>query len=107
MISVPLRLAVTAASAVLAGALLAGCGDGTNCSVDGCTVTFDRGVDASTSVLGVDVKLVGVKDNQVTVEAAGEQVEVPIGDTEAESNGLSFHVKEVTADKVVLKVTKN
>jgi hypothetical protein len=112
MTSLPLRLAVSAVSATLAGVLLTGCGgDGsdTDCSLDACVVTFDRGVDAETSILGVNAKLVGVRDNQVTVNVADQDINVPIGssETEAESNGLHFRVQEVTDSKVVLKVSRN
>jgi|tagenome__1003787_1003787.scaffolds.fasta_scaffold20867523_1 hypothetical protein len=112
MTSLRVRLAVCAVSATLASALLTGCGgDGvdTDCSLAACTVTFDRGVDAQTSILGVNVKLAGVRDNQVTVNVAGQDVDVPIGSTEAEaeSNGLHFRVQEVTDSTVVLKVSRN
>jgi hypothetical protein len=111
MTAFPVRVAVSAASAVLAAALLAGCGgDGSNvdCSLDSCDVTFDRGVDANASILGVDVELVGVQNDQVTVKVADQQINVPVGDAsgQTEAGGLRFDVQEVTDSKVVMKVSK-
>src|SRR3954452_2486848 len=64
MIPVPLRLAVSAAGILLAGTALIGCGGGddsdVSCSLDNCTVTFDRDPGAEASILGVDVKLAEV-----------------------------------------------
>jgi hypothetical protein len=107
----PARVALSAASAALAAVLLAGCGgDGSDvdCSLDSCNVTFDRGVDANASILGVDVELVGVQNDQVTVKVADQQVSVPVGDAsgQTEAGGLRFEVQEVTDSKVVLKVTR-
>jgi hypothetical protein len=105
------RLAALALSAALAGAgLLAGCssdGADVSCNLNSCTVTMDRGVDAQASVLGVDITLTGVANDQVTLDVEGNSVSVPInanGGTEV--GGLSVTVQEVTGDKVVLQVTK-
>jgi hypothetical protein len=111
MTAFPVRVAVSAASAALAAVLLAGCsGDGSDvsCSLDSCDVTFDRGVDANASVLGVDVELVGVQNDQVTVKVADKEINVPVGDAAgtAEAGGLRFDVQEVTDSKVVMKVSK-
>ena len=104
----------TAARVVLAAALglgvLTGCGgEGTDvsCNLDNCTVTMDRGVNAQASVLGVDVKLVGVAAGQVTLDVEGNQVTVPTGGTGGtEVAGLSITVQEVTDDKVVLQISR-
>jgi len=89
----------------LALAPLAGCSsENVDCTVNECTVTFDRGVDAEASVLGVDVKLVGVQGDQVTVDIEGTEVNVPVnGQTDAE--GFNISVQEVTDSKVVLKIS--
>jgi hypothetical protein len=76
---VPIRLttrartpiARAAAALALGAALLAGCssdGASTDCGLDQCTVTFDRGAEGSVSVLGVDAKFIGADGDQVTVE---------------------------------------
>jgi len=106
------RLALAAASSALAAVLLAGCGgedSNVSCSLNDCTVSFDRGVDANASILGVDVELVGVRDDQVTVKVADQQINVPAGDAqgEAEAGGLRFQVQEVTDSKVIMKVNRS
>ena len=70
------------AALALGGALLAGCsseGASTNCGLDQCTVTFDRGVQGNASILGVEAKFVQADDNTVTLEVAGEQISLSTG----------------------------
>lgn len=111
MTAVPLlarRAAALLAAAVLVVGPLAACsgeGSDVDCSLNACTVTFDRGVDAEASILGIDVKLVGVDGGNVTLDVNGNSVSVPV-DGEVQSEGLDIDVQEVTDDKVVLKVTK-
>jgi hypothetical protein len=105
------RIAALALSALLAGAgVLAGCsseGADVSCNLNQCTVTMDRGVDAQASVLGVDISLKGVANDQVTLDVEGNSVSVPINATGGtEVGGLSITVQEVTGDKVVLQVTQ-
>lgn len=101
-----------AAVGALAAALLAGCGGGdedgskTKCSLNSCTVTFDRGVDASASVLGVEAKLVSVENSQATIRLAGQQVTIPVGQ-DASSGGLNVAVQSITADQVVVQISAN
>ena len=52
--------------------------DNVECSANACTVTFDRGVEAKSSVLGVDIKLVGVDNGVVKVDVGGTTVSVPV-----------------------------
>src|SRR5688500_5641979 len=55
------RAAGLLAGLALGAAVLAGCsseGARTDCGLDACTVTFDRGVDASANILGVEAKLI-------------------------------------------------
>jgi hypothetical protein len=103
------RLAALALTAALACAGRAGCsseGADVNCNLNSCTVTMDRGVDASANVLGVDVKLKNVEGQQVTLDVGGNTVTVPVGaDGTANVGGLDVTVQEVTADQVVLKIT--
>ncbi|WP_194818972.1 hypothetical protein [Nocardia sp. XZ_19_385] len=80
-----------------------GAGSKTECQISGCTVTFDRGVNAKASVLGIDAELVAVNGNTVTLKVGGQQVDVPVGDTQP-TDGFNVTVQEVTADKVVVKI---
>ena len=85
------RAAGLLAGLALGVAVLAGCsseGASTDCGLDACTVTFDRGVDASATILGVEAKLVGAEGDQVTVEVAGEQLTLTIGQQAAEVGRL-------------------
>jgi hypothetical protein len=99
-----------ALSAVLAAGALAGCsGDGADvdCNLDSCTVTMDRGVEANATVLGVEVKLLAVADDQVSLEVGGQKISVPVDATTAtEVAGLEVQVQRVTGDQVVLKITR-
>lgn len=103
--------AALALTATLAGAgALAGCssdGADVNCNLNSCTVTMDRGVDAQASVLGVDIKLSNVTNNQVTLDVEGNSVSVPInGSGSTQVGGLNVSVQSVTSDKVVLQVSQ-
>jgi hypothetical protein len=105
------RLAALALTAALAGGgMLAGCsseGADVSCNLNSCTVTMDRGVDASANVLGVDIKLEGVADEQVSLDVGGNKINVPVDGTgSTQVGGLSVTVQEVTGDKVVLQVTQ-
>ncbi|MEV6771882.1 hypothetical protein AB0N05_24980 [Nocardia sp. NPDC051030] len=71
--------------------------------MSGCTVTFDRGVNAKASVLGVDAELMAVNGDTVTLKVAGREVSVPVGDTRP-ADGLKVSVQEITGDKVVVKL---
>ena len=78
-------VARVALAAGLGLGLLTGCGgdnSDVNCNLNSCTVTLNQGVDASASVLGIDVKLVGAGNGQVQLEVAGNQVSVPVGDAD-------------------------
>ncbi|WP_309138706.1 hypothetical protein [Nocardia cyriacigeorgica] len=81
-------------------------GDGytSECKVEGCVITFDRGVDAEASVLGLKVKVLKVEGNVVTLSVGGQEVTVPVGESgSTESNTVS--VREVTEDKVVVDIS--
>lgn len=103
------RFAALALSTALATAALAGCsseGANVDCNLNSCTVTMDRGVDASASVLGVDVTLKSVEGQQVTLDVEGNTVTVPVGaDGSTQVAGLTVTVQSVTNDEVVLQVT--
>ncbi|MFB9321564.1 hypothetical protein [Cryptosporangium minutisporangium] len=103
------RLGALVAALALGLAVLAGCGGDnsqTDCNLNSCTITFERGVDASVSVLGVEAKLVNVENSQATVEIAGQQVTVPVGQ-DANSEGWNVAVESITADQVVVKISAN
>jgi hypothetical protein len=97
---------------VLAGmlglSLLAGCGEGadTDCGLDACTVTFDRGVDASASILGIEAKLIGTQNDQVTLEIAGEQVTLTMGQAATEVAGLQVSLDSVTDSNVSVRIAR-
>ena len=105
------KVAAVALLIVVGGGLASGCssqGPAVSCTLKTCTVTFDRGVDAKASVLGIDVKVVSVDGNQVTVDVGGNRLALPIGGSpQAGGGGLNVSVRSVTADKVVLQVSKN
>ncbi|MGK8522270.1 hypothetical protein ACRS6B_12250 [Nocardia asteroides] len=80
-----------------------GQGTKTDCTVTGCTVTFDRGVDAKASILGIETELVSVNGNLVTLSVGGQEITVPAGETQS-AEGRTITVQEVTGDKVVVKI---
>jgi hypothetical protein len=105
-----LRLVAALVLMVLGTGLTAGCTtsneDATvSCTVSSCTATFDRGVNATASVLGVDVKLVAVDEHNVTVDVAGNQLLVPVNGSQ-QAGGLVVAVDKVTDKQVVLKLSK-
>ncbi|MGC4893621.1 hypothetical protein [Micromonospora sp. DT31] len=104
------RVAGLFAGLALSVALLAGCsseGAETNCGLDACTITFDRGVAASASILGVEAKLVSAQGDQVTVEVAGEQLTLTVGQQATEVAGLQVSLDSVTDEQIVLRVARN
>jgi hypothetical protein len=58
-------------------------------------------------VLGVDITLKGVANNQVTLDVEGNSVSIPTGGNgSTQVGGLSITVQQVTGDQVVLQVTQ-
>jgi hypothetical protein len=103
------RAASALAAAALGLAVLAGCsseGAETDCSLDACTVTFDRGVEASANILGVEAKLVGVQGDQVTLEVAGEQLTLTAGQAATEVGGLAVSVQSADTETVVVQIAR-
>lgn len=88
-------------------ALVAACGDSsgsdTNCSAKSCVVTFDRGVDAKASLLGVEVALVDVSGDSVVLDVAGQRVTVP-ANGETQSGPYTVRVLEVTEKNVKIEL---
>jgi hypothetical protein len=98
-----------AAAGALGAALLSGCsseGASTQCGLDQCTVTFDRGVEGSASVLGVDARFVGAQGDQVTIEVAGERLTLTAGQAATEVGGLSVSVASVTESQAVVRISR-
>lgn len=96
-------------AAVLGLTTLVGCGSegaDTNCGLDACTVTFQRGVQASASILGVEAKLIGAEGDRVTVEVAGEQLQLTVGQQAAQVGGLSVTLDSVTDTQVVVRISR-
>ena len=108
MISVPLRRKLAVLPFVLlplgAAAACGGENSKTDCDANSCTVTFDRGVDANASILGVKAELVKVEGQNVTLKVAGQTVTVPVGEGE-QAEGMDVSVKSVTADNVVVQIS--
>jgi hypothetical protein len=99
------RLGLPVLAGVLTG-VLAGCsgsGSNTSCDLGGCTITFNRSGAASASVLGIEAKLVEVRDGQATVSIAGHNVMVPVGG-QSRSDGFTVRLERVTDTEVVLRV---
>ncbi len=101
------RLAALFASAALGLTVLTGCSsDNVDCGLDACTVTIDRTVNASASVLGVEAKLVSADDNTVTLEVAGEQITLTKGQQAVDVGGLQVSLDSITADNVQFEVAR-
>lgn len=104
-----IRLKHLAIAATLSASLLAGCdsqGSTVNCDLDRCTVTFERGVEAQASVLGVQAKLVSVNGDQVTIEVAGQQATLTAGQAATDVGGLSASLDKVTDSQVIVKISR-
>ena len=101
------RLTALVAAALLGLAVLTGCSsDNVDCRLDACTVTIDRSVNASASVLGVEAKFVSADQNTVTLDVAGEQVQLTKGQQAVDVGGLQVSLDSVTADTVTFQVAR-
>ena len=78
----------------------------TDCGLDQCTVTFDRGAEAKTSILGVEAEIVKVQGDQVTVKVAGEEIGLTVGQGKKQVGGFDVEVVEVTPEKVVIRISR-
>jgi hypothetical protein len=93
--------------ALLLAASLAGCSsDNVSCGTDQCTVTIDRKVDASASVLGVEAKFVSATAGTVTLEVAGKQVTLTKGQQAAQVAGLLVSLDQITGETVSFQVSR-
>lgn len=96
------------ASSALGAALLVGCSSeaaSTNCGLDQCTVTFNRGVEGNVNVIGVDARFIGANGDHVTIEVAGERLSLTV-DQAAEVAGLSVSVASVTDTQVAVRIAR-
>jgi len=94
-------------AAVLGLGLLSGCSnDNVSCGIDQCTVTIDRSVNASAEVLGVEAKFVSADSNTLTLEVAGEQIQLTKGQQAVDVGGLQVSLDSITADKVSFQVSR-
>lgn len=101
------RIAALFTSAALGLALLAGCSsDNVDCGLDQCTVTMERSTSASASVLGVEAKFVSADANTVTLDIAGEQIQLTKGEQAVDVGGLRVSLDSVTADAVKFVVAR-
>lgn len=101
------RVAALLAAAGLALSAPAGCGSegaDTSCGLDNCTVTFQRGVQASVDIFGVQAKLIGAQDDRVTVEVAGERLELTVGQQAVQAGAFSVSLTSVTDSEVVVRI---
>ncbi|MEU4622304.1 hypothetical protein AB0G04_20350 [Actinoplanes sp. NPDC023801] len=100
------RIAAALASAVLGLTLLTGCSDDVSCGLDQCTVTVQRETNAKVEVLGVEAKFISADDNTVTLDVAGEQIQLTKGQQAVEVGGLTFSLSSVTPDDVKIEVSR-
>ena len=101
------RLATLFSAAALGLAVLTGCSsDNVNCGLDSCTVTLDRTVDASASVLGVEAKFVSADANTVTLEVAGEQIQLTKGQQAVDVGGLQVSLDSITDTNIGIQVAR-
>lgn len=93
--------------AVLCTGIAGGCtSENASCTLDSCTVTLDRGAEAKASVLGVDVTLIEVKNDQVVLDVGGTRTTLPATGAQTEVGGLTVKVNEVTNKQVILTISR-
>ena len=100
------RVVAALASAAFGLALLTGCGDDVSCGLDQCTVSIARETNASVNVLGVEAKFVSADENTVTLDVAGEQIQLTKGQQAVEVAGLQVQLDSVTQDQVQIEVSR-
>ena len=69
-------------------------------------MSLDRTVNASASVLGVEAKFVSADANTVTLEVAGEQIQLTKGQQAVDVGGLQVSLDSITGDTVNLQVAR-
>lgn len=99
--------AVALAGLALGAGILAGCGsDGvsTDCGLDECVVTFDRGVEAGANILGVEARFIEAQDDIVTIEVAGERLSLRTDGQGTEVAGLWVSVHSADEEHVAIRI---
>lgn len=61
-------------------------------------------MEASARILGVEAKLIGAEGDQVTVEVAGEQLSLTVGQQATEVAGFQVSLDSVNDQQVVVRV---
>ena len=101
------RIAALFTAAALGLTLVTGCSsDNVDCGLDQCTVTMDRSTSASASVLGVEAKFVSADANTVTLEVAGEQIQLTKGQQAVDVGGLQVSLDSITADQIQVQISR-
>ncbi|GAA2538582.1 hypothetical protein GCM10010435_02280 [Winogradskya consettensis] len=101
------RSAALFTAAILGLGLLTGCSsDNVSCGLDQCTVTIDRTVNASANVLGVEAKFLSADQNTVTMEIAGEQIQLTKGQQAVEVAGLQVTLDSITDSNIGIQVSR-
>jgi hypothetical protein len=101
------RRAALLTTVILALAPLAACSsDNVDCGLNQCTVTIARETNASASVLGVEAKFISANQDTVTLEVAGEQIQLTKGQQAVDVAGLQVALDSVTQDNVSFQVSK-
>lgn len=100
------RIATALATAALGLTLLTGCSDDVNCGLDQCTVTIQRETNASVEVLGVEARFVSADEDTVTMDIAGEQIQLTKGQQAVDVGGLQVVLSSVTADDIQLEISR-
>jgi hypothetical protein len=101
------RRAALLTTAILALGPLAACSnDNVDCGLNQCTVTIPRETNASASVLGVEAKFVSADQNTVTLEVAGEQVQLTKGQQAVDVAGLQVSLDSLTQSDVKFQVSR-
>lgn len=101
----PTAALLTALALALGGATACGGQNSqTDCSLNGCTVTFPRSGSAEVSLLGVEARLLGVEGDSARLEIAGQSLTVPVGG-EATAENFTVRVEQVTDTEVVVRIT--
>ncbi|WP_189169242.1 hypothetical protein [Pilimelia anulata] len=102
------RPALVLAALALSVGALAGCGGNnsdTSCDLNSCTVTFN-GVNASASILGVEARVVSVQGDQVTIQVAGQQANLRVGQQAVDVGGFQATLQSADADRIVVRIAR-
>lgn len=75
----------------------------TQCSLTQCTITLDRGVSGGVGILGIQVSLVDVSGDVVTLDVGGQQVQLQVGQS-VQVAGFDVTLQELTDTQAVIVV---